>query len=164
MPKITKNTNVITTDLKISFNDFCMREMKLDITEDGRLYMMDTDTILIYNEKFLKYPEDEYTLIRPNEIELNLLKNARIMDSLLSMFLDEYQRRAGIEISSIFQSTQNKGDKGYCGFIYIKDGKNSEFRSDIFKNESLRMFNLITKLNHTSHLYDFNMFDIVEDL
>ena len=159
-----KKKNIITTDLKIAFNDYCMREMGLDITEDNRLYHIDSETILKYNDKFLKYPEDEYIMLRPDEIELNLLKNTRIMDSLLSIYLNEYQQRACIEITSTFQSTQTRGESGYCAFTYNVNGKNKEFRSDYFRNESVRMFNLITKLNKTSHLYDFNKFDIVEDL
>ena len=46
---------------------------------------------------------------------------------------------------------------------YIENGKTKEIRSDDFMNECLRMFNLITKLNHTSHLYDFEIFDIMEE-
>ena len=84
------------------------------------------------------------------------------MESLLSRFLDDYQRRNNIEITSILQSP-NPGGDGYCAFTYLCNGKTLEYRSDSFKNESLRMFNLITKLNNTSHLYDFSIFDIVEE-
>lgn len=160
----TKKKQIITQDLKCAFNDFCMREMKLDVTDDDKVYDMNTDTILKYNDKFLKYPENEYTAIRPDEIEFNLLKNSRIMDSLLSKFLDDYQHRVGIEITSVFQSTPVRGDYGYCAFTYLQNGKNVEFRSNNYKNESLRMFNLITKLNHTEHLYEFDQFDIVEEI
>lgn len=158
-----KKKDIITQDLKCAFNDFCMRELKLDITDDDKVFYIDTNEILKYNDKFLKYPEDEYTIIRPDEIEFNLLKNSRIMDSLLSRFLDEYQHRVGIEITSVFQSTPNKGVDGYCAFTYLQNGKNVEYRSDNFKNESVRMFNLVTKLNNTSHLYDFEQFDVVEE-
>ena len=82
---------------------------------------------------------------------------------LLSSFLNDYQQRVGIEITSVFQSTHDKGSTGYCGFKYIENGKTKEIRSDDFMNECLRMFNLITKLNHTSHLYDFEIFDIMEE-
>lgn len=155
--------NIITQDLKCGFNDFCMRELKLDVTDDDKVYYSDTNEILKYNDKFLKYPENEYATFRSDEIEFNLLKNARIMDSLLSRFLDEYQHRTGIEITSVYQSTRAKGADGYCGFTYIENGKNVEYKSDEFRNESVRMFNLITKLNHTTHLYDFKQFDIVEE-
>ena len=155
----------IPENIKIAFNDFCIRELKLDVSDDDRLCRIDeTDnsiTLIKYNDKFLKCP-DEYTIIRGDELELNLLKNVRIMDSLLSSFLNDYQQRVGIEITSVFQSTHDKGATGYCGFKYIQNGKIKEQKSDDFINESLRMFNLITKLNHTSHLYDFKMFDIVE--
>ena len=158
-----KKKDIITQDLKCAFNDFCMRELKLDITDDDKVFYIDTNEILKYNDKFLKYPEDEYTIIRPDEIEFNLLKNSRIMDSLLSRFLDEYQHRVGIEITSVFQSTPHTGVDGYCAFTYLQNGKNVEYRSDNFKNESVRMFNLVTKLNNTSHLYDFEQFDVVEE-
>ena len=159
---MAKKKELITYDIKCGFNDFCMRELKLDITDDDKVYYMDTNEILKYNDKFLKYPESEYTNIRPDEIEFNLLKNTRIMESLLSRFLDDYQRRNNIEITSILQSP-NPGGDGYCAFTYLCNGKTLEYISDNFKNESLRMFNLITKLNNTSHLYDFSIFDIVEE-
>ena len=56
----------------------------------------------------------------------------------------------------------NKGVKGYTLFTYIENGVTKEYRSDMFINESVRTLNLITKLNKSSHLYDFNEFDIVE--
>ena len=84
----------IPENIKIAFNDFCIRELKLDVSDDDRLCRIDeTDnsiTLIKYNDKFLKCP-DEYTIIRGDELELNLLKNVRIMDSLLSSFLDEYE-------------------------------------------------------------------------
>ena len=159
---MTKKKELITYEIKSAFNDYCMRELKLDVTEDDKVFYIDTNEIIKYNDKFLKYPENEYANIRPDEIEFNLLKNTRIMESLLSRFLDEYQHRNGIEITSILQSP-NAGGDGYCALTYLQNGKTLEYRSDNFKNESLRMFNLVTKLNNTSHLYDFKFFDIVEE-
>lgn len=163
--KNKKMVEEIPQDIKIAFNEFCIRELKLDISDDDKLCKIDemdnSITLIKYNDKFLKCP-DEYTIVRGDEIELNLLKNVRIMDSLLSSFLNDYQQRVGIEITSVFQSTHDKGSTGYCGFKYIENGKTKEIRSDDFMNECLRMFNLITKLNHTSHLYDFEIFDIME--
>ena len=39
-------------------------------------------------------------------------------------------------------------------------GEIKEIRSDGFENESVRIFNLICKINKTEHLYDFNKFDV----
>ena len=36
----TKKKQIITQDLKCAFNDFCMREMKLDVTDDDKVYDM----------------------------------------------------------------------------------------------------------------------------
>ena len=54
---MAKKKELITYDIKCGFNDFCMRELKLDITDDDKVYYMDTNEILKYNDKFLKYPE-----------------------------------------------------------------------------------------------------------
>ena len=51
-----KKKDIITQDLKCAFNDFCMRELKLDITDDDKVFYIDTNEILKYNDKFLKYP------------------------------------------------------------------------------------------------------------
>lgn len=153
---------MIDLNMKIAFNDICMREMGLDITDDGRLYDMDTTTILQYNEKFIKYIEDEYTLVGPNEIELNLLENSRIMQTLMGLYLDKYSRRVGINITSYYSSSKVKGERGYMAFTSIDGyGRNMETRSDIFLNESVRMFSLICKVNSTTHLYDLSRFDII---
>ena len=44
---------------------------------------------------------------------------------------------------------------------YEKDGKVLSIKSSPFKNESVRVFNLICKINKTEHLYDFDEMDIV---
>lgn len=160
-----KKQNIITLDLKISFNDICMREMGLDVTDDDKMYLyhVDTETILKYNEKFLKYPEDEYTLFRSDEIELNLLRNSRIMDSLVSRYLHDFLMMKNIEITAFYHSTAERGKMGYCAFTYMLNGASEEYKSKEFKNESVRMLYLVCRLNKSTHLYDFNMFDIVED-
>ena len=83
------------------------------------------------------------------------------MDTLANNFIMKYAMRNGIDVNGVFQ-VGNKGVKGYTLFTYIENGVTKEYRSDMFINESVRTLNLITKLNKSSHLYDFNEFDIVE--
>ncbi len=153
---------MIPLDTRIAFNDICMREMKLDITDDGILYDMDTESILQYKERFIKYREDENTLIYQNEIELDLLRDPRLMEILANIYLQKYSARTGINITSVYQSTSIIGERGYYGFTWVNNGINQEYRSDNYCNEALRVFNLICKLNNTCHLYTFEDFDIIE--
>lgn len=146
--------------LKIKFNDFVMRELGLDITEDDYLYDMDTQCILQIKEKFIKYCEDDYPILRHNEIELNLLENPRLTETLVIPYISKYCDRNNIVFQSISQSPISGSKKGCFVLSYISDGEIKEIKSDAFVNESLRIFNLICKLNKTSHMYDFNEFDI----
>lgn len=155
----------ITHDLIVNFNDIVMRELGLDITDDDKVYDMDTNTILQFNEKFIIYSEVEFPALRADQIELNLLENSRLMHTLFGVYLNKYAMRKGIEVTSYYQSstTSNKSGSGYMAFTAIVNGVNTETKSDNFLNESVRAFNLICKLNGTSHLYDFNMFDIIDE-
>lgn len=69
-------------DLKVRFNDVVMRELGLDTTDDDYLYNVDTESILQIKEKFIKYVDNEYFILKPNEIELNLIENPRLMELL----------------------------------------------------------------------------------
>ena len=52
--------------------------------------------------------------------------------------------------------------KGYftLSYVDIATGECKELKSDVFMNESVRILNFITKINMTSHLYDFDEFDV----
>ena len=47
-------------ELKINFNDITMRELKLDIDDNNHIYDMDTESVYMIKEKYIKYSEDEY--------------------------------------------------------------------------------------------------------
>lgn len=146
-------------ELKIDFNDVCMREMGLGINDDDYVYIMDTMTLLQIKEKFIKYSEDQYPMLRRNEIDLNLIENPRLMETLTYMYLAN-RLVSSIRIVSISQNPIAGSRKGNCVLSYEKLGEIKEIRSDGFENESVRIFNLICKINKTDHLYDFNKFDV----
>ena len=76
---------------KIRFNDICMREYGLDITEeDDYVYDIDTESIFSFKEKFIKYCEDFNPYLKPNEVEFNLLENSRMMEAIFAGFLVKY--------------------------------------------------------------------------
>lgn len=149
-------------DLKIRFNDVMMRELGLDITEDkGYLYDMETESILQIKEKFIKYVEDEYSLFKHNEIEMNLLENPKLTEILVLPYISRFCDRNNITLQSISQSPMDTNThKGYFILSYIIDGQVKEFRSDAYANESVRIFNFICKINKTENLYKFNDFDV----
>lgn len=151
---------VITDELRIRFNDICMRELSLDITEDDKVFDMDTNTIIVYKDKYLKYYNGPYDKIRSNEIRFNLLENSNLLLVVFSVFLEKYSQAEGVYISSYYQSAM-KGENGYAAFCKEINGGSEEIHSDLFINESVRILNLICKVNGTTNRYDFDMFDIV---
>lgn len=152
-------------NLKVRFNDVMMRELGIDIVEDDDryldyLYDIDTGNILQIKEKFIKYCDYEYPVIKFNEIEMNLIENPRLTETLCLPFLMNFCKRKNIIFHSISQVPVDESSKGYFVMAYITEGQTKEIRSDIFCNESVRIFNLITKINKTSHMYRFNEFDV----
>ena len=148
-------------DIKINFNDIVMRELGLDYDEDTyHVYNIETESLYQVSEKFIKYVDTEYPIIHANEIELNLIENPRLMEILFGIWISSWQERKGIEVNSYAQVPIRGSKQGYFIMTYAKNGKTEEIKSDTFINESLRIFNLITKLRHTSHMYDVSKFNI----
>ena len=147
-------------ELKSRFNDIMMQELGLDITEDDYLYDIESQSILQISEKFIKYFEYENPIVRHNEIELNLLENPRLSETLVIPYLTKYCQDKGIIFHSVSQSPIDGSNKGVFVLSYMHTGLVKEFKSDEFVNESVRIFNLVCKINKTCHFYDFNKFDI----
>ena len=155
---------VITPELVEYFNDICMREFKFDIDENGHLYDMFNYEIFIYKDKFLKYCDEEDKIVRSNEIELNLLENSRLLTILFGGYINRYSELHQLYINSFYQSTSVHGEVGYAACSYVgKDNIIKEIRSDEFLNESVRIFNLLCKINNTQSMYDFERFDILTE-
>lgn len=148
------------TSLKIDFNDICMRELGLDITEDDDLiYEVDTNEVLQYKERFMQYSEEYMPVLKPDKMEFNLLENCRLFDILFIRYLDNYAKNRNWQISAIYNTNIPSSIKGYAAFTIVDNGKSKEYRSDAYVNESIRLANLLAKLNGSDHLYDFNRFD-----
>jgi hypothetical protein len=148
-------------DLKIGFNDYCMRELGLDIDENDHIYDIESEAILQIKEKFIKYSEDLVPYLNFNEIDLNLIENFRLMETLAQVYLRRYADNNGMNIVGFSQSKIRGSRKGLFVVSHSVDGEIKEITSDAYENESVRVFNLICKLNHRSHLYDFDKFDII---
>lgn len=145
---------------KIRFNEICMREYGLDITEDDDyVYDIDTESILSFKERFIKYCDEYNPYLKPNEIEFNLLENSRMMEAIFAGFLMKYAMRHGQEIVSMHQSNIQGTDKGIFCYSYCNAGKTIEVTSDKFVFESVRVLNLLCKMNKSSHMYNFEEFD-----
>ena len=155
---------VITPQLVERFNDICMREFGFDVEENGHLYSMDTNEIFVYKDKLLKYCDEEDKIVRSNEIELNFLENSRLLEAIFGKYIARYATKYIVYINSFYQSTSIHGERGYIACSYVgQNGIVSEIRSDEFLNESVRIFNLLCKLNNTCSMYDFEMFDILTE-
>lgn len=151
-------------EFKISFNMVVMHEMNLDVNDSDHIFHIEDDeseSIWTIKGKFIKASEDEYPIIGPNEIDMNLIENPRLMELLFKMWITIYCRNHAMEETSCYQSSINGSNLGFFAFTYTdSDGVTKEIKSDNFINESVRILNLICKLNHTAHRYDFSHFDI----
>lgn len=151
-------------DYKIDFNDIFLREAGFGIADDYNdyIYDLDSNSIMQIKENFIKYNEELIPKLRSNELDLNLIENFRLAETLFSVYISKYMKRNGLLLNGYSQTKIRGSNKGKIVVTYKKVGSNiiETFESDSFENESLRIFNLICKLNHRTHLYDFNEFDI----
>lgn len=148
------------TEIKVNFNDIVMRELGLDIDENDHVYDMDTESIYTMKDKFIKYSEEEYPVIHANEIELNLIENPRLMEMLFGLWIQKWAERKHVEVSSFSQIAIRGSKNGFFNMTYVENGEVKEIKSNIFINESLRIFNLICILNHRDHMYNVDQFNI----
>ena len=153
--------------IKLDFNDICLREMGLDVEEDNNhVYDIEDGSVLVVTDKFIRYfYEDEDIKVAHNEIELNLIENPRLMEVMFNHYMVKYAAKKGWNITSIYQSNNIGSSNGIFVITYIEEysntGETKNLQSDSFLNESLRIFNLICKLNHRTHLYkDLSRFNI----
>lgn len=159
--KTYKPKKMTLAQIKINFNDIVMRELGLDADDDGHVYDIETDSAITIKDKFIKHPEDEYPVIGYNEIDMNLIENSRMTEMLFSNWVRRRAAKKGLEITSMYHTSINGSIKGIFVVTYVgPDGMTNESKSDVFVNESVRIFNLICKLRHTCHLYDLTPFDI----
>ena len=151
-------------ELKIEFNDIALREFGFGLDDDDHVVDLDTETLYQISERFIKYSEDKIPILSANEIDLNLIENPRLMEILFGMWANKWEARNNnqVKVTSYYQSAMRGSKKGFFVMTYLYNGAVKESRSDVFINESVRIFNLITKLNHTDHLYanEINRFDI----
>ena len=154
--------------IKLDFNDICLREMGLDVEEDNNhVYDIEDGSVLVVTDKFIRYfYEDEDIKVAHNEIELNLIENPRLMEVMFNHYMVKYAAKKGWNITSIYQSNNIGSSNGIFVITYIEEysntGETKNLQSDSFLNESLRIFNLICKLNHRTHLYkDLSRFNIL---
>lgn len=136
--------------LKMRFNDIFMREAGLDYNYNNHVYNIETDSVLVINEKYLKYGEFEYPVLDYNEIDFDLLGNPKLCESLFMMWATDHINN---EIIGMQQCIIPGSEKGYFVMSFVKEGRTTDIRSEAFINESVRIFNLLCKILHSEHLY-----------
>lgn len=147
-------------NLKVRFNDVMLRELGLDITDESYVCDSENETVIQIKGRFIKYNEDPYAICKHNEIDLNLLENPRLTETLSIPVITGYCNRKGYILQSLNQVPIDGTNKGIFVISYIENGEVKELKSDGFINESVRIFNLLCKLNKSERLYKFSDFDI----
>lgn len=150
-------------EIKCEFNEFCIREMGFEIDENDYLCDETTQSILQIKEKFIKYNnEDVYPILKANEIDLNLIENTRLMETIFQVYIINYANSHNMNLHGFAQSSLRGTEKGKFSVSYIVNGEVMTIESDPFENESLRIFNLVCKLNHRTIMYKpFERFDVI---
>ena len=141
-------------EIKIDFNNIVLREFKLGLDDYDHLYDKETDSIYQISERFIKYSEDMIPILHTNEIDFNVIENPRLMEILFGMWVNKWEQRNAAKVTSYYQTAIRGSKKGFFVLTYLVNGATKEYKSDVFVNESMRIFNLVCKLNHTDHLYD----------
>lgn len=146
---------------KINFNEVALRELGLNVDEDS-CYVYDPDDNSLYTikGKYIKSSEDEYPVVKANEIDLNLIENPRLMEILFGMYIKKWAARKQVEVTSYYQSAINNSEEGFFVVTYVQNGQTSDIKSNIFRNQSVRILHLLAKLNHRARFYDLSQFDI----
>lgn len=142
-------------DLRVQFNDYVLRELGLDINDDNYVYDIEKQQLLQINGKFIKYPEsitDSQYINKNKEIELNCIENAGLVEILAVRYINDFCKKLGITLQSVSQECVDNNN-GYFSLAYITGGNILHKDSDCFINESIRIFNLVCKLNKTDRLY-----------
>ena len=152
--------------LRMAFNDIALNELNLEVDENSsRIYELGDGTmnLLQYNDRFLKYYEGPTTIVRANEMELNLINNVKLMQILFGRFINKYAMEHNLNVLSYFSTTNNtlanSPGQFVCTIEVAKKCNNIE--SDYFINESVRILNLICKLNGTDGRYNFKELDTI---
>lgn len=147
-------------DLRMMFNDLCLRELDLDYTEENYIYDIESDSILQIKDKFIRYIDIEGVIPKGNEIELNLLENARLMETISLKFLDRWAGTHGYVIEVLSQDKLPNTSKGVFTITYNDNNTVKQISSNPYYNESVRIIDIICGINGTSHLYDLDEFDV----
>lgn len=141
-------------EIKMDFNNIVLRELKLGLDDYDHIYDKETDSVYQISERYIKYSEDMIPILHTNEIDFNVIENPRLMEILFGMWVSKWEKRNSTKVTSYYQSAIRGSKKGFFVLTYLVNGATKEFKSDVFVNESMRIFNLVCKLNHTDHLYD----------
>ena len=157
---LRKLTKAECLKIKIDFNIKVMRELGLDITDDDYLYDMDQMSIIQLKGRYIKYCEDYEPVLKHDEIDMNFIENSRLLEIISYPFFFNYCNELGVELVSLSQVLKPDSDKGCYILSYNQNGTIREIKSDYFSSESVRIFNLISKINKTTSFYRFKEFDV----
>lgn len=153
-------------NIKISFNDYCMREMGFGLDDNDHLVDEDIETILRFKEKYIVYNDitlDPY--VRGDEIDMNLLENYKLMELLFQAFITKYIVTHPMDVRGFLQRTVNGTDKVVFSLMYLDPSTNliKHYESNSYRNGCVSIFNLVCKLVEREHIYDFDKLDIIID-
>lgn len=156
----------VTDDLREAFNDVCMKEMGLDITDTDLIYDIDTNSILQIDGMYLKYCASEYDQINPNmEIRFSLIEDPKLMAYLTTWYCEKVINSINCKLLGLnHYIIDNNTYRGYATLtvqpnynVYYNGeivgyGCIREIRSGNYINESVRLLSLICNLNGKSNI------------
>lgn len=162
----------VTDELREAFNDLCLREMGLDLTENDLVYDVESNTIMQFDGMYLRYCDSKYTIINEaTDIRFDLIDNAKLMNILASWYCSKELAKRGYRVLGMNQYITNKNT--YSGYLTLSiEGSMGTYngtaigrvnlqdiRSGEFINESVRLLSLVCTINGTAEMYDLKQLD-----
>ena len=143
--------------------ELLIKEIGLEVNENGYIIDQDYDNELIINGKKLRYCFNNVLKINPvKEIEFNPLQNSKLMYKLFLYYLEKlnmYDDRYFPTFYSIPGKGNNYGKFSMCA----KENNGYIFESKYYYNECLRYLDLILTIGGYTDI-DFSQYDIVNEM
>jgi hypothetical protein len=135
-----------------------LQEIGIDIDGNNILVDQDTQMVIYFNGKKVKYRLDGSPIpIGKNDIYFDPINNVKLMNTLFLYYINKLQTLDGIYYNIFYPvALQDGSGKGY---IEIK-GPNTIIRSGLYFNDCLKYIDLLFRLSGEQFV-DLSMYDSI---
>ena len=138
------------------FNSIVMNEVGLEVDPYGNIVDQDTRSILAMNGKYLTANGNK----DKSKIPFNPQYNFKLMQFIFGYYCKKLEQENGTHVNVVYTAQDDKEKK--LASLGIRVNDNEEIESRCYHNESLRVMDLICRLNGSTNpdltKYDFSDF------